>query len=295
MRRLPSFQALKAFEATVRAGSLSGAARELNVTPGAISRQISALEKDLGRPLMLRHAQGITPTQAGSRLTRSLGLAFDEIEAALLEAAAGTGRERLVLNLYPTLAIQWLAPRLANFHSHAPEVDLQIRTSLIEPRFVQDDVDIAILIGNGEWAGLQSHLLFPRLFTLVASPVLLERLGPDPVEAFRASRPLYSDMHIGHWKQWLAEAGFDDIDINRGTMFENSSLAYQAARDGAGFALGQKHLLADDLSTGRLVAPFDTVLRGARQYYVAYRRTDAGNSAIRSFVDWAVGEARAGA
>jgi LysR family glycine cleavage system transcriptional activator len=291
MRKLPSFQALKAFEATVRAGSLSGAARELNVTPGAVSRQISALEERLGRPLMLRHAQGITPTRAGSRLTRSLTEAFDMVEAAVLEAEAGTGRETLVLNLYPTLAIQWLAPRLAVFHSVAPEVDLQIRTSLIEPRFIHDDVDVAILIGQGNWPGLEAHLLFPRLFTLVASPALLERLATDPASALRASRPLYSDLHIGHWRQWLAAAGLDDLDLTRGTLFENSSLAYQAARDGAGFALGQTHLLAEDLKTGRLVAPFETVIRGERQYYIAHRRTDAGNPAIRKLVDWAVSEA----
>jgi len=291
MRRLPSFQALKAFEATVRGRSLSAAARELNVTVGAVSRQISALEERLGQSLMVRHAQGINPTQAGLKLTAALTKAFDDVETALHEVTAETGRETLVLNVYPTFAIQWLVPRLAGFHSLAPEIDLQIRTSLVEPRFNTDEIDIAVLIGTGQWPKLKSHLLFPRLFTLVTSPQLLARLGPDPTTALRASRPLYSDLHIEHWKQWLIKAGFDDIDLTRGTLFENSSLAYQAARDGAGFALGQTDLLADDLRSGRLIAPFDLITKGDRQYFAAYRRSEASNPAIQTFINWATTEA----
>jgi len=292
MRRLPSFQALKAFEATVRAGSLSGAARELNVTTGAVSRQISALEERLGKPLMTRHAQGIKPTHTGVRLTEALSRAFDDIEAAIKSATADSGRETLTLHVYPTFAIQWLAPRLATFHSLAPNIDLQIRTSLAEVNFDRDNVDIAVMIGDGHAPRLTSHLLFPRLFTLVTSPKLLEQFGPDPGQALRASRPLYSDLHIEHWKQWLDEAGFGDIDLSRGTLFENSSLAYQAARDGAGFALGQTDLLAEDLRTGRLVAPFDLIVTGARQYYVTHRRSNSDNAAIKTFVEWAVSEAQ---
>ena len=292
MRRLPSFQALKAFEATVRAGSLSAAARELNVTPGAVSRQISGLEEWLGHPLMTRHPQGATPTRAGMRLKDSLSRAFDDIETAIHEASADSGRETLVVQVYPTFAIQWLVPRLATFNSLAPDIDLQIRTSLSEVDFDRDNVDIAVTIGTGRIPRVKSHLLFPRRFTLVTSPTLLETFGPDPAVALRSSRPLYSDLHIEHWHQWLHKAGFGDIDLSRGTLFENSSLAYQAARDGAGFALGQLDLLAEDLRTGRLVAPFDLVVTGARQYYVAYRRSNAGNKAIQTFVDWVLSRQR---
>ncbi len=291
MRHLPSFQALKAFEATMRQGTLSAAARDLNVTPGAISRQISALEDDMGLKLMTRHHEGITPNEAGEKLARALTKAFGDISSVIQEIREGGLRETLTVNVYPTFAIQWLAPRLANFNGLAPEIDLHIRTSLAEARFDRGDIDVAVMIGSGNWPKLKSHCLFPRLFTLVASPALLEKAGPDPATALRSSRILYSDLHIEHWEQWLEQAGFDDIHISRGTLFENSSLAYQAARDGSGFALGQIDLLDADLRTGRLVTPFETVTTGERQYYVAYPRNFGDRPAVRTFVEWLLSEA----
>ena len=274
----------------MRHGTLSAAARDLNVTPGAISRQISALEDNMGLKLMTRHHEGITPNQAGEKLARTLTKAFADISGVIHEVREGSSRDILVLNVYPTFAIQWLVPRLAKFHSQIPEIDLHIRTSLADARFDRDDIDIAVMIGSGDWPKLKSHRLFPRMFTLVTSPKLLKEAGPDPAAALRSSRILYSDLHIENWKQWLKQAGFQDNNISRGTLFENSSLAYQAARDGAGFALGQIHLLDEDLRTGRLVAPFETVTTEERQYYVAYRRNHADRPAIRTFVEWLLSE-----
>ena len=291
VRRLPSFKALQAFEATMRHGTLSAAARDLNVTPGAISRQISALEDDLGLKLMIRHSEGTTPNRAGEKLARTLSKSFKDISDVIQEIREGSLRETLTLKVFPTFAIQWLVPRLAGFHSLAPDVDMHIKTSLIDARFDTEDIDVAIMIGNGDWPKLRSHRLFPRLFTLVCSPTLLEKAGPDPEIALRTSRVLYSDLQVGHWQDWLDQAGFTDIDISRGTLFENSSLAYQAARDGAGFALGQVDLLHEDLRTGRLVAPFETIMTGMREYYVAYRQLDADRPALRTLVDWLVSEA----
>lgn len=291
MERLPSFKALRAFESTMRNGTLSAAAREMNVTPGAISRQISALEDDIGLKLMTRHREGITPNQMGEKLARALAKSFKDIADVLQEIREGALRETLTLKVFPTFAIQWLVPRLANFHSLAPDIDLHIRTSLVDARFDTEDIDVAVKIGNGDWPKLRSHRLFPRLFTLVCSPALLAKAGPDPEAALRSSRILYSDLHIEHWTQWLDKAGLQDINISRGTLLENSSLAYQAARDGAGFALGQIDLLREDLRTGRLVAPFQRSITGKREYYVAYRQHDADRPAIRTFVDWLVSEA----
>jgi LysR family transcriptional regulator, glycine cleavage system transcriptional activator len=294
MRHLPSFKALQAFESTMRHGTLSVAARDLNVTPGAISRQITALEDNLGLKLMTRHHEGITPNKAGEKLARVLGKSFKDISDVMQEIRDGAFRETLTLKVFPTFAIQWLVPRLANFHGLAPEIDLHIRTSLTDARFDMEDIDVAIMIGNGFWPKLRSHRLFSRQFTLVCSPKLLEEAGPDPYKALRTSRIIYSELHAEHWHEWLNHAGLHDIDISRGTLFENSSLAYQAARDGAGFALGQINLLQEDLRTGRLTAPFETITTGKREYYVASRQHDADRPNIKKFVDWLVMEANPG-
>jgi len=292
-RRLPSLRALAAFEATVRNGSVSAAARGLNVTPGAISRQIAGLEKELGLELLSRHKNKLSPNRSGQKLADVLDRAFSDISQVVRELREGDNRDTLILNVWPTFAIQWLAPRLAKFHSVAAEIDLQIRTSLAEPRFDRDGIDLAVMIGQGHWPGLYARRLFAREFTLVTCRKLLEEFGPAPKDALEASRLLYSNLHIDHLRSWLDEAGFDDVDPDRGTLFENSSLAYQAARDGAGFALGQKALLADDLRSGRLVAPFELTTLGAREYYIACRNRDADRPAVRTFIDWIVAEANA--
>jgi LysR family glycine cleavage system transcriptional activator len=292
-RRLPSLRALMAFETTVRSGSVSAAARALNVTPGAVSRQIAGLEDDLGLELLSRHKNKLSPNRSGQKLADVLDRAFSDISDVVRDLRQGGERDTLVLNVWPTFAIQWLVPRLATFHGVEAQIDLHIRTSLVEARLDRDDIDLAVMIGHGQWPNLHAQRLFAREFTLVTCPQLLENFGSAPRDALKSSRLLYSDLHIDHLKSWLAEAGFDDIDLGRGTLFENSSLAYQAARDGAGFALGQTALLADDLRSGRLVAPFELKTLGAREYYIACRDRDADRPAIRTFIDWIVAEARA--
>lgn len=295
MRYLPRFHALRAFEATLRTGSLSAAARALNVTPGAVSRQISQLEAQVGAPLMRRHSRGITANDRGFRLFRRLSSAFSEIEDAVAEAAGTTVPEALTLSVYPTFAIQWLLPRLPRFHARAPEVDLRIRTTLVDARFDRDETDIAIRIGTGEWPGQTAWLLMRREFTPVASPRLVEAAGGDPEAALGASRILYSDLHVGHWRLWLDRAGIAGPRLDRGIRFDNSSLAYQGAREGAGFAIGQMALLAEDLRGRRLVAPFDLVIEGGRQYYLTCRRGESRRPGIRLFTEWILAEIAAGA
>lgn len=294
MRYLPRYHALRAFEATLRTGSLSAAARALNVTPGAVSRQISQLEAQLGAPLMRRHSRGITANDRGFRLFRRLSSAFSEIEDAVAEAAGTAAPESLTLSVYPTFAIQWLLPRLPRFYAVAPATDLRIRTTLVDARFDRDETDLAIRIGTGTWPGQTAWLLLRREFSPVAAPWLLAAAGDDATAALAAAKILYSDLHIGHWQLWLDRAGIAGPRLDRGIRFDNSSLAYQAAREGAGFAIGQMALLDDDLRAGRLVAPFDLVIEGGRQYYLTCRRDEAQRPAIRLFVDWILGEIDAG-
>ncbi len=286
MRYLPRFHALRAFEEAIRTGSLSAAARNLNVTPGAVSRQISALEAHIGGSLMRRHHQGITPNERGMRLFQRLSAAFAEIEDAVRESVGESRQEILTLMTFPTFAVQWLMPRLPRFYSQAPHVDLRIRTSVNNARFDREEIDVALMIGNGRWPGLSTAFLFRREFTPVANSDLLRQYGPDPHDALLRTRVLYSTPYLRLWQLWLDQAGMRDVPLDRGICFDNSSLAYQAAREGAGFALGQRALVAEDLRSGRLIAPFDLVLEADRQYHIAWRRQDADRPAIKSFVDW---------
>ena len=235
---------------------------------------------------MRRHHQGITPNERGMRLFQRLSGAFAEIEEAMREAAGESRQDILTLMTFPTFAVQWLMPRLPRFYSKAPHVDLRIRTSLVNAQFDHDEIDVALMIGNGRWPGLSTAFLFRREFTPVAGPDLLATYGTDPREVLRRTRVLYSTPYLRLWQLWLEQAGMRDVPIDRGICFDNSSLAYQAAREGAGFALGQRVLIAEDLRSGRLVAPFDLILEADRQYYIAWRRQDEDRPAITAFVEW---------
>ncbi len=293
MRHLPSFQALRCFEAAVRTGTLTAAAHELNITPGAVSRQITALEEQVGAPLMRRHRKGVAVTVQGRALSDRLANAFAAIAEAVDDVVAARDDATLTLNVYPTFTIQWLMPRLADFYAVAPHVDLRIRPSLQEHPFERDDIDVAITIEFPHDPRLHSRPLFARRVTPVCSPATLQETGPVSPADLRRMRVFYSDMHFPQWQVWLEAVGLEELDLPQiGIRFENSSLAYQAAREGVGFAIGQPTLLRTDLESGRLIAPFAEVVEAGRPYAVACRLRDAERRPVRLFMDWITAAAR---
>lgn len=287
MLREPSYHALRAFEATVRLGSLSAAAAELNVTTGAISRQISALEEFMGRPLLGRSRVGLSVDAGGQAFANSLAEAFGDMRKAVAQAMHRPVKTTVTLNTYPTFAIQWLMPRLGEFSARAPEVDLRIRPSALDNRFDTPDIDVAVSIGEIELQDGTSVPLFPRLFTPVCSPKLLEGRSLVDLDIIAGSRIFYSDRQVDYWERWMSLAGLNSRHLlDHAVRFENSSLTYQAARESQGFAIGQPILLEGDLDTGRLVAPFDLKLTANRDYFLNYRTPPEPWPAMTSLVNW---------
>ena len=292
MRYLPSFRALRCFEVCARTGTLSAAARELNVTPGAISRQITALEDQLGVPLMHRHHHGVTLNARGRQLATRLQSAFAAIGEAVDEAVVEPEDSTLTVNLFPTFAIQWLMPRLPAFYAVAPDVDIRIRPSLQARPLDRKEIDVALSIGDPSDKSLVSRYIFERRFTPVCSPTTLERTSPLTPAALEKLQIFFSDMHIQQWRMWAEATGLGDLDPgSHGVRFENSSLAYQAAREGFGIAIGQPTLLRNDLEAGRLVAPFAEIVRADKPYALVCRKADADKPIVKRFMDWLIEEA----
>lgn len=292
--RLPSFKALQAFAATARLGRLSDAARELNVTPGAVSRQISSLEQELGRSLMRRGPQGAELTEQGRALARRLEAAFSDIAGAVRDARREPDAARVTLRAYPTFAIHWLMPRLAEFHAENPGLDLRVHTSVDPPRFDAEDIDLAVMIVRTPPPTLRSAPLFSRLYTPVCNQDLMNRWPtPLPLAALETERLLVSEMHRDHWRRWLGDVGLPPELVTRGILFGSSSLAWQAAREGAGFAMGQEALLRSDLASGRLHRPFDATLLDDRRYWIVARQAGGPASAIDDAFAWIVRQADA--
>ena len=218
---IPSQKSLAAFEATARLKSVSAAAKELFVTPGAVSRQITLLEEWINQPLMRRSPQGIGLTERGEKLAKALGDIFEEIATAIREAERQDENPVVTINLYPTFTIQWLMPRLAEFHATHPDIDLRIKTSLQEPNFNSDGIDMAVIIAEQNPPGLTGIPLFERVFSPVCSPELLARCpGESPREALENERLLLSDRHLDLWSRWLEMTGISTENSAEGSALK---------------------------------------------------------------------------
>jgi len=289
LRRLPPLNAVRAFEAVARNGSVTGAARELSVTQGAVSRQVTALESWLGAKLFTRNQRGVTLTAKGTAYFRTINGALDQIDFATRQVQNSPDANLLRLKLPPTFAIRWLVPRLAAFHALHPGIDVQITTSHETADFDREDIDACIHSEREMPAGPGFRRLFGEVLVPVCSPRLQKR-GPvlrKPRDL--AQHQLLCSMNRPRdWPTWLAAAGIPDIDGNGGLKFENAALAYQAAIDELGVMIAQRALVEDDLASGRLVAPLAIPVRTSGAYYLAYPPNRPRSARVAAFEDWIV-------
>lgn len=270
MDRLPPLNAVRAFEAVARHLSMTLAAQELHVTPGAISKQVQLLEEYLGQPLLKRGHRQVTLTRQGTDFFRASGKAID-----LLRAASGrmkkASRKQLKIRAYTTFAMRWLIPRLSGFHAANPDIEVLLTASLDAVDFRRDDLDGAIRLGDGNWPGAVAHRLVPNILVPVASPKLLRRGPPLRKPADLAHHTLlHSIARPDDWAHWLEYAGaIERIDAHAGMTYETSAFAYAAAAEGHGVAIAQLFLVEEDLASGKLKRPFTKALdMGDFTYYL---------------------------
>ncbi len=299
-QRLPSLNALRAFEAAARHLSLTKAARELHVTPAAVSHQVRALEADLGVSLLRRVKGAFVLTETAQTALPVLRAGFDQIAEAVRRLRADEARHFLTISVGPTFAATWLVRRLGRFKAAFPEIDVRLQTTDQVADFARDGVDIGIRFGAGDYPGLQAVRLFDEEIYPVCSPGLLERGPPLDSPADLAGHNL---LHVEwtwaltkgkgetlDWQLWLRAAGAEKVDALRGPRFSHANLALQAAIEGQGLALGSESLARDDLAAGRLVRPFDVVLPVNFAYYLIYPEETAALPKIANFRHWILTE-----
>jgi len=297
MARLPSLNALRAFEAAARSGSVSQAARELSVTPGAVSHQIKLLEEDLGLKLLQRDGRQVVPTAAARAGLPILSEAFRQLVAGV-EALRRTAEPNLlVVSVVPSFASSWLLPRLDRFWSQHPEIDVRLDTKWGLTDFGREGVDVAIRFGAGGYEGLFARRLFSEDYAPVCTPELAQRLK-QPADLAKVVL-LHVDMdYLGAdyptWRMWLKAAGVEDrVDFRRGPRFHISEFALKAARDGMGVALGSSALVGDDLRSGRLVRPFRQSVTTPFGYFLVCPEENRKRPAVAAFLAWIQAEAEA--
>jgi LysR family glycine cleavage system transcriptional activator len=287
-RRLPSLNALKAFEAAARHESFTRAAEELSVTQGAVSHQVKALELELGIRLFDRERQKLSITRAGLSYLEVVRDAFDRIALGTQRIQHLSLAGALTVSTSPDFAAKWLVNRLGRFAETHPDIDLRISATMHHVDFAREDVDLAVRHGDGNWAGRDVVRLCSEQLFAVCSPKLHERMRePSDVLKF----PLLHLDDRKDWSEWLEAAGVGDSKLLHGPVLNRASMVIDAAIDGQGVALARTTLAAWDLINGRLVRPFATALRLSKTYWIVCPQATSMLPKITTFRDWLLAEA----
>src|SRR6266568_2542818 len=289
-QRLPPLNALKVFEAAARHESLTRAAEELSVTQGAVSRQVKALEQELGLKLFNRERQRLTLTEAGRGYLGVVGDALDRIavgtERLLQRQASGA----LTLSTSPDFAAKWLVHRLGRFAEAHPDIDLRVSATMHHVDFAREEVDLAVRHGDGNWAGLGVVRLCSEQLFPVCAPKLVSGRNRVTGASDLLKFPL---LHLDDWKtwsRWFEAAGVTD-PVAHGPVINRASMLIDAAVDGQGVALARTALAAWDLINGRLVRPIDVSLRMSNTYWIVCPKAISSVPKIATFRDWLLAEA----
>jgi len=290
LRRLPSLNALRAFEAAARHESFTKAADELAVTQGAVSHQVKALEEELQLRLFARERQRLVITDAGRSYLEVVRDAFDRLAVGTNQLLQRQSTGILTVTTSPNFAAKWLVHRLGRFAEARPEIDLRLSASLQHVDFVREDIDLAIRHGDGEWPGLHvTRLCSEKLFPVCSPALRLGRTLRTPADLKRHTLLHVNDRR--EWARWLDAAGVKGVDAARGPIFNQASMAIDAAVNGQGITLARTALAAWDLLAGRLVPPFEFGLKADYAYWIVCPKSTANLPKIATFREWLLAEA----
>ena len=287
MRSLPPLNPLLAFEVSARYRNFTKAARELNVTQGAVSHQIAVLEDYFGAPLFERKSSGIELTPAAAIYADALHAAFEDMRRATATYAATSSRTTLTIKGYPLLLSKWLTPRLSAFSRRCPDIDVRLMSISGASLVDFESIDIGIRYGRGRWRGLTSHLLFADELVPICSPDLANSLGLRQPEDLAGKPLLQTHARSGDWPDWFAEAGVEDPKaLQQVRSFEDLGLVLRFALEGDGIAIVQKVYVESELRDGSLVIPCGPVLNRELGYHLIYPIGASKSAKIRDFCGW---------
>jgi LysR family transcriptional regulator of beta-lactamase len=288
-RRLPSLNGLRAFEAAGRHGSFTAAAQELKVTQAAVSRMVRLLEQRLGFSLFRRHANALELTAQGHAFLSGLTDSFDSIARLAEHVAAMRAGPVLTVGVGPTLAVNWLIPRLTGFYRSHPDIEVRMATGGAT-RPVRDDWTCTIRRDTAAWPGYVAEQLFPSTLVPVCTPELA--VGLRRPSDLQNSTLIFVPHLSNDWPCWFEAAGLSTPIRPAGEVFfDNNAMAMQAVLDGVGVATAQPLYVTDALKAGRLVVPFPIVATKRESWYLEYRLARETDAALLAFRDWLHSEA----
>jgi LysR family transcriptional regulator, glycine cleavage system transcriptional activator len=286
---LPSIDALVAFESAARHESFTRAATELNLTQGAISRQIRLLEDRLGSSLFQRVRQRVILTDAGRAYLLEIRRVLDGLESATLRLMT-VGESTNVLNLavLPAVATHWLVPRLPDFFTRHPRISISCAIRLSPFDFETDPFDAAFHYGSPIWAGAVVHHLMDEDIIPVCSPSFRTARRIRKMDDLTRMPLLHLTTRPASWAEWFTNAKLPTANAFQGSIFENFAMISKAAVAGLGVALLPTYFIEEEIRTGSLVA-LAAPYRSKNSYYLVIPETKVGTPHVQAFVKW-IGE-----
>lgn len=286
-RILPPLNALRAFEAAGRLGSIKDAAAELHVTHGAVSQQVRVLEEWLGAPLFERQTRRVALTPAARAYLDKVGPVLDQLALATARyGVAETIARTLSVNASATFTLRWLVPRLAAFRAAYPDVEVSVETSNAPLESLREGYDVIVRGGPDTFYGYATRSFLREERAPVCSPGLLQRLPLQTPDDLRRHTLLHTSSLPRLWPDWLASAQMPTLNPAGTLHFDHFYLTLQAAIDGIGIAIGPLALVADDLAAGRLVEPLATPRLPSRSYCAYVPDAKAGDELVGRFCTW---------
>tara|TARA_R110002020_G_scaffold87454_1_gene215615 strand:+ start:45 stop:962 length:918 start_codon:yes stop_codon:yes gene_type:complete len=288
-RLLPSTAALAAFESVARLRSFSAAAEELSLTQGAISRQVSGLEEQIGVLLFERTSRGVVLTSAGADYAKAVGAALSQIRSASLQAMTKRHSDTLNLAILPTFGTRWLMPRIPGFVARHPEITLNFATRIGVFDFDRDGIDMAIHIGQADWPGADCAFLMEEMVAPVCSPGFLADHPIERPEDMLALPLLHMASRPGAWSHWFQSLGLSGAS-SQGMRFEQFSSVGQACAAGLGVALMPLFLVDSELASGQIVQAYAHQVRSPSAYYAVAPLTKTDFRPVVAFRSWLLEE-----
>lgn len=291
-RFLPGLHFLAAFETAARTESVTAAAQELDLTQGAVSRQIRALEDLLGVELFNRQRQTIRLNHAGKAYARDIRDALQKISTASLNLRANPAGGSLTLAILPTFGTRWLAPRLPGFLSAHTGITLNLVTQLRPFDFANETIDAAIHFGDADWPGGHCAFLMEEDVIPACAPALRDSLALTRPEDMRRAPLLHLTSRPDAWEQWFAHQKVEASNVH-GMLFDQFATLAQAAVAGLGVALLPRFLFEEELALGKLVPALEAPMRSPSSYYLCWPEERADYPPLQAFRGWLEAEAKA--
>jgi LysR family transcriptional regulator, glycine cleavage system transcriptional activator len=282
-------RALTAFEAAARLGSFRLAAGELGITRSAVSHQVKALEQRLGIQFFRRDARRAELTQAGHIYYPAIREAFDQIETQTRALRPTVNDNELTIQVYFTVALKWLIPRLHDFERRYPDMKVRLSTSYFDWDFDEKHVDAGIILARNKSPQHYYRPLFRSLLTPVCAPELMK--GPNAIKTpqdLKKHKLLYVYTAEEDWHLWFEAAGVKGLKLSDRLAVDSYILAQEAALEGRGVAMTIGPFATEEIKTGRLVQPFPLLVPHRHQWQFACNSEHRMKPKIKRFEDWLV-------